>query len=61
MLPVAQPYFDDYGLEITEFLVGGIVLPEKGDLGYDSLQTIIRMRQAGLTKAAIQTETDIKL
>ena len=61
MLPVVQPYFEDYGLEITEFLVEGIMLPERGELGYDSLQTIIKMRQAGLTKSAIQTEMDIKL
>lgn len=61
MLPKLQPYFDEFGIQVTEFLIAGIVLPEKGDLGYDSLQTIIRMRQAGLTKSAIQTETDIKL
>lgn len=61
MLPVIQPYFEYYGLAITEFLVEGIMLPQKGDLGYDSLQTIIQMRQKNLTKSAIETETEIKL
>lgn len=61
MLDVLQPYFEDYGLVITEFLVMGIMLPRRGELGYDALQTIIQMRQKTLTKSAIQTETEIKL
>ena len=61
MLPVIQPFFEDYGLAVTEFMVMGIVLPERGDLGYDALQTIISMRQKNLTKSAIETETEIKL
>ena len=39
----------------------GIMLPQRGDLGYDALQTILQMRQKDLTKSAIQTETEIKL
>lgn len=61
MLPALQPWFADYGIVITEFLVMGIMLPQKGELGYDALQTIIQMRQKDLTKSAIQTETEIKL
>ena len=61
MMPFIQPYFDDYGVEVTEFMVSGIVLPERGELGYDSLQTIIKLRQKNLTKSAIETETEIKL
>ena len=61
MLPAIQPFFEEYGLAVTEFMVMGIVLPERGDLGYDSLQTIIQMRQKTLTKSAIETETEIKL
>lgn len=54
-------YFDDYGMEITEFLVEGIVLPQPGELGYDVVQTLIKLRQANLQKSVIATETDIKL
>ena len=61
ILPVLQPYFAEYGIVITEFLVMGVMLPQKGELGYDAIQTVIKMRQAGLTKSAIQTETEIKL
>lgn len=46
---------------ITEFLVMGIMLPQKGELGYDALQTMIQMRQKDLTKSAIATETELKL
>ena len=61
MLTALQQSFEDYGLVITEFLILGIMLPQKGDLGYDALQTILQMRQKDLTKSAIQTETEIKL
>ena len=61
MLDALQQSFDDYGLVISEFLVMGIMLPQKGELGYDALQTILQMRQKDLTKSAIQTETEIKL
>ena len=61
LLPVLQPYFDQYGIVITEFLVMGIMLPQKGELGYDALQTMIRLRQKDLTKSAIATETELKL
>ena len=61
MLNDIQHSFEEYGLVITEFLVMGIMLPQKGDLGYDTLQTILQMRQKDLTKSAIQTETEIKL
>lgn len=61
MMPVIQPYFADFGVEVTEFLVDGIVLPDRGDLGYDAVQTIIKLRQAGLTKSAIATEAEIQL
>ena len=61
MLNDIQHKFEEYGLVITEFLVMGIMLPQKGDLGYDTLQTILQMRQKDLTKSAIQTETEIKL
>lgn len=55
------PYFEDYGLKITEFLIEGIILPQQGELGYDVVQTLIRLRQANLKKSVIATETDIKL
>ena len=61
MLPAIEPYFEDYGIVITEFLIMGITLPQKGELGYDALQTILQMRQKNLTKSAIETETEIKL
>ena len=61
MLTSLQASFEEYGLVITEFLIMGIMLPQKGDLGYDALQTILQMRQKDLTKSAIQTETEIKL
>ena len=61
MLTALQASFEEYGLVITEFLIMGIMLPQKGDLGYDALQTILQMRQKDLTKSAIQTETEIKL
>lgn len=54
-------YFDDYGMEITEFIVEGIILPQPGELGYDVVQTLIKLRQANLQKSVIATETDIKL
>lgn len=56
-----KPFFDDYGIEITEFVVMGIMLPQPGELGYDSYQTILKLRQKDLTKTVIETETDIKL
>ena len=61
MLNALQDSFQEYGLVITEFLILGIMLPQKGDLGYDALQKILQMRQKDLTKSAIQTETEIKL
>ena len=61
MLSALQQSFEDYGLVITEFLIMGITLPEKGELGYEALQTILQMRQKDLTKSAIATETEIKL
>jgi len=61
MLSALQASFEDYGLVVTEFLIMGIVLPQRGDLGYDALQTILQMRQKDLTKSAIATETEIKL
>lgn len=61
MLSALQSSFEDYGIVITEFLVMGIMLPQKGELGYDALQTILQMRQKDLTKSAIETETEIKL
>ena len=61
MLTALQASFEEYGLVITEFLILGIMLPQKGDLGYDALQTILQMRQKDLTKSAIETETEIKL
>lgn len=61
MLTALQDSFKDYGLVITEFLILGLMLPQKGDLGYDALQTILQMRQKDLTKSAIATETELKL
>ncbi len=61
MLSALQDSFKEYGLVITEFLILGIMLPQKGDLGYDALQTILQMRQKDLTKSAIAIETEIKL
>lgn len=60
MKPTLQPYFDEYGLEIANFVIEGIMLPQRGELGYDALQTIIQMRQKNLTKSAIETETEIR-
>lgn len=54
------PYFDDYGMEITEFLLEGIILPQKDEIGYDVLQTLISLRQATLKKQVISTDADIK-
>ncbi|MBQ8538726.1 MAG: SPFH domain-containing protein [Ruminococcus sp.] len=61
MLSAMQSSFEEYGLVVTEFLVMGIMLPQKGELGYEALQTILQMRQKDLTKSAIKTETEIKL
>lgn len=61
MLTALQERFEEYGLVVTEFLVMGIMLPQQGDLGYDALQTILRLRQKDLTKSAIATETELKL
>ena len=61
MLNALQNSFEEYGLVITEFLIMGVMLPQKGELGYDALQTILQMRQKNLTKSAIETETEIKL
>lgn len=61
MLTALQARFEEYGLVVTEFLVMGIMLPQQGDLGYDALQTILRLRQKDLTKSAIATETELKL
>ncbi len=61
MLSALQASFEEYGLVVTEFLVMGIMLPQRGELGYDTVQTILQMRQKGLTKSAIETETELKL
>ena len=61
MLTALQSSFEEYGLVITEFLILGVMLPQKGELGYDALQTILQMRQKDLTKSAIATETELKL
>ena len=61
MLSALQSSFEEYGLVITEFLILGVMLPQKGELGYDALQTILQMRQKDLTKSAIATETELKL
>ena len=61
MLSALQSSFEEYGLVVTEFLVMGITLPQRGELGYDALQTILQMRQKDLTKSAIATETELKL
>ena len=61
MLAALQSSFEEYGLVVTEFLVMGIMLPQRGELGYDTVQTIVQMRQKDLTKSAIQTETELKL
>lgn len=56
-----SPYFEEYGMEIAELLVEGIMLPQPGDLGYDTFQTILKLRQAKLRKSVITTETDIEM
>lgn len=61
MLSALQSSFEEYGLVITEFLVMGVMLPQRGELGYDVIQTLLQMRQKELTKSAIETETEIKL
>ncbi len=61
MLTVLQSSFEEYGIVITEFLVMGIMLPQKGELGYEVIQKILQMRQKELTKSVIETETEIKL
>ena len=61
MLTALQKSFEDYGLVITEFLILGVTLPQKGELGYEALQTILQMRRKDLTKSAIEVETELKL
>ena len=61
MLDAIQESFAEYGLVVTEFLVLGIMLPQRGDLGYEALQTILQMRQKDLTMSAIATQTELKL
>ena len=61
MLTALQASFEEYGLVISEFLIMGVMLPQKGELGYDALQTILQMRQKDLTKSAIEVETELKL
>ena len=61
MLSALQNSFEEYGLVITEFLIMGIMLPQRGELGYDVLQTVLKLRQTDLTKSAIATETELKL
>ncbi len=61
MVNALQSSFEEYGLVITEFMILGIMLPQKGELGYDAVQTILQLRQKDLTKSAIQTETELKL
>ena len=56
-----MPYFNEYGIEITEFVVEGIMLPQQGDIGFDSFQTILKLRQWKLSEKVIETETEIKL
>ena len=60
MLKLIAPYFADYGMAVTEFLLEGIVLPQKGELGYDSLQTIIEMHKRRLAEASIETKLAIQ-
>lgn len=55
-----SPYFDDYGINVTECVLEGILLPDKGELGYDVIQTLIKLRQASLEKSVIYTRKDIK-
>ncbi len=57
---VIAPYFDDYGITVTECVLEGILLPEKGELGYDVVQTLIKLRQVTLEKSVISTRKDIK-
>lgn len=61
LMEALVPYFEDYGIQICDFLVEGIILPQQGELGYDVVQTLIKLRQANLKKSVIATETDIKL
>ena len=61
MLTALQDSFQEYGLVITEFLIMGVMLPQKGELGYEAVQTILQMRQKDLTKSAIEVETELKL
>ena len=61
MLSALQGSFEEYGLVITEFLILGVTLPEKGERGYEAVQTILEMRQKDLTKSKIATETELKM
>lgn len=61
MLNSLQDSFAEYGIVITEFLIMGIMFPQKGELGFDVIQTLLQMKQKELTKSAIQAETEIKL
>ena len=54
------PVFAEFGLEVTHFLVEGIMLPQPGELGYDTVQTMIKIRQRKLTETAIENEKAIK-
>lgn len=50
LMEALVPYFEDYGIQICDFLVEGIILPQQGELGYDVVQTLIKLRQANLKK-----------
>ena len=55
------PLFDDYGLKITEFLIEGIILPSEGELGYSTLQGLIKIRQSNIEKTILANDTEMKL
>ena len=60
MLDALKPGFEDYGLEITEFVILGIALPKsKDEVGFDVLQRIMKMRQKDLTLAEMETQKQI--
>ena len=57
---LVTPYFEDYGIEITELLVEGIVLPVRGELGYDAIQTLYDLRRRKLKESEIQNTAALK-
>ena len=59
ILPHLQACFNEYGLEITEFLLVGIALPEKDELGHDTLETLRKIRGTELQLAELDADKQV--